>query len=123
MATDLQPDPSTSNRLRSWSNRQLDKLRRSPSRGHEESRESVFDHLGNAGVVGGAIGAPNLIDPSQQLQEQDVRHGAFVFLQELERVASKPRQDSGAQREGIIDVSPGASPVMRANTDFVVSSN
>ena len=102
---DLHPDPSTSNRLRSWSNRQLDKIRRSPSRGHEESRESVFDHLGNAGVVGGAIGAPSLIDPSQQLQEQDVRHGAFVFLQELERVASKPRQDSGAQREGIIDVS------------------
>lgn len=104
MATDLQPDPSTSNRLRSWSNRQIDKLRRSPSRGQGESKESVFDHLGNAGVVGGAIGAPNLVDPSKQLQ-QDVRHGAFVFLQELERVASQPRQDSGAQRKGTIDVS------------------
>ena len=123
MATDLHPDPSTSNRLRSWSNRQLDKIRRSPSRGHDESRESVFDHLGNAGVVGGAIGAPNLIDPSQQLQEQDVRHGAFVFLQELERVASQPKKESGAQRKGTIDVSSFVAMLTILTTYCLISSN
>lgn len=95
-------DPSFSGRLRAGSRRIWEKVHRSFSRGSEGARGSVSDVLGQAGVLSGAIGSP-LIDPSQQ-QREDVCNGASVFLQELERVASRPAPQSGIKRSGTIEV-------------------
>jgi hypothetical protein len=108
MSPQLEPDspsassPSIRTRLRAHSHTFLDKVRRSPSRGHEQRPGAAFKALANAGAVSGSIGSP-LIDPKTLQEEKEaVKAGAEVFLQELERVASRPATERS--RTGTIDL-------------------
>jgi hypothetical protein len=93
---------SFTGRLRAGSRSLLEKLHRSPSRGSDPGgRGSVANAVGKAGVQAGVLASP-LVDPEQQ--RQDVKKGAFVFLQELERVASQPTPRPGLKRTGTIEV-------------------
>jgi hypothetical protein len=107
LSPQLEPDSSSASssirtRLRAHSQTFLNKVRRSPSRGHEQRPGAAFKALANAGAVGGSIGQP-LIDPKTVQEEKEaVKAGASVFLQELERVASRPATERS--RTGTIDL-------------------
>ena len=108
MATaEPQHDASLSGRLRARSRSFIDKFHRSPSRGSRGSENEhafVANALGQAGVQAGVVGS-SFIGP--QKQKEDVLVGANVFLQELERVASRPAAQSarlGLKRAGTIEV-------------------
>ena len=103
MATSTAPaEASITGRLRAKSQSIWEKVHRSPSRGSEGARGSVQDAIAQAGVVGGSVGSP-LVNPDQQ-QLQDVRDGASVFLEEFERVVSRPTPKPGIERTGTIEV-------------------
>ena len=64
---------STRARLRAWSASTFDRLRRSPSRGNEQSKEGIRNAIGQAGVLSGAVGSPFV----QQEMEVKERHLCF----------------------------------------------